>query len=274
MHAYLETPRHLPGHHMAENAETSTSPGEHEKMDSLDEPPPPPPQEPALPYWQVNVPEAEREATCPAFLRELSAKDRGIIGTPDAAYRRATWGEVRAMAAENRLDAFRRVPSDLRRYLAYGAALRREHGSVLAFVLAHRLRWPAADVARPPRRPLFPPVSPAAADDPDVRVLRNDWPYGVDPRIVHLVVWTKFALPEDPATGDLTDDARAEVDAYVQRTFTSRVPPDRVIWFKNWRSLKSVHAIEHFHVMLYDPDPRFVDEITHGDVPLCERALE
>lgn len=46
----------------------------------------------------------------------------------------------------------------------------------------------------------------------------------------------------------------------------------QVQWFKNWRSLKSVHAVEHFHVMLYDPDPEFMKEITKGDVPMCAKA--
>jgi hypothetical protein len=35
--------------------------------------------------------------------------------------------------------------------------------------------------------------------------------------------------------------------------------------------LKSVKTVEHFHVMLYDPDPEFVKDVTNGDVPLCER---
>jgi Protein of unknown function (DUF3605) len=46
----------------------------------------------------------------------------------------------------------------------------------------------------------------------------------------------------------------------------------QVVWFKNWKSLKSVHAIEHFHVMLMDADRDFVDEITGGDVPLCAKV--
>jgi hypothetical protein len=45
----------------------------------------------------------------------------------------------------------------------------------------------------------------------------------------------------------------------------------QVIWFKNWASLKSVKSVEHFHVMLFDPDPDFVREVTNGDVPLCEQ---
>lgn len=85
------------------------------------------------------------------------------------------------------------------------------------------------------------------------------------------MVWTKFELADDPATGDLTEEARAAIEQYVQRTFCSRGAPESVVWFKNWKSLKSVHAVEHFHVMLHRPDMAFVREITCGDVPLIER---
>jgi hypothetical protein len=87
--------------------------------------------------------------------------------------------------------------------------------------------------------------------------------------IVHLVVWTKFALEDDPATDDLTPRARKEIDDYVKQTFCSQISPSQVVWFKNWRSLKSVHAVEHFHVMLQNPNPnpKFVQDITGGDVP-------
>lgn len=45
-----------------------------------------------------------------------------------------------------------------------------------------------------------------------------------------------------------------------------------MIWFKNWGAIKSVKAIEHFHVMLFDPDPEYVEEITKGDVPTYKRT--
>lgn len=61
-----------------------------------------------------------------------------------------------------------------------------------------------------------------------MKILRNDWPYGIDPRIVHLVVWTKFALREDPATGELTREARAEIDNFVERNFRGRLEQDKV----------------------------------------------
>ncbi|KAI0175591.1 hypothetical protein GGR52DRAFT_319046 [Hypoxylon sp. FL1284] len=215
-----------------------------------------------LPYWQVNIPESDRTTKCPEFLANLTVKDVGIISTPDSEYHVATWPEVQNIVAENRLGAFQRFPSDLRRYLEYTWKLKRDYGSIMNFVLSQRLGWEA---------PVEPRGRPFEFED-DVKILCNDWPYGIDPRIVHLVVWTKFDLAEDPATGDLTDEARAEIEQYTQKTFGSRISRDHYIWFKNWRSLKSVHAVEHFHVMLFDPDPKFVDEITHGDVPSCRKV--
>ncbi|KAI9796194.1 MAG: hypothetical protein M1833_006445 [Piccolia ochrophora] len=217
-----------------------------------------------LPYWLVNVPRDQWPSSCPDFLVNCNAKDRGILSTPDAAYHRHTWAEVKEIIRTNRIDLFQRVPSDLRRYLAYTAHLRATHGSILTFVLRERLQW--TDLT--PRSPV------AFADPDDIKILHNDWPYGIDPAIVHLVVWTRFALADDPATGDLTARARAAVDAFVTKTFCgASVSPENVIWFKNWRSLKSVHAVEHFHVMLYDPDPRFVEDITGGDVPLSQKVM-
>jgi Protein of unknown function (DUF3605) len=45
-----------------------------------------------------------------------------------------------------------------------------------------------------------------------------------------------------------------------------------VLWFKNWKSLKSVHAVEHFHVMLFDAPKAFLARITNGDIPLSEKT--
>jgi hypothetical protein len=112
-------------------------------------------------------------------------------------------------------------------------------------------------------------LTPRATDD--VKILYNDWPYGIDAKIVHLVVWTKFELDEDAATGLSTPESHAQIGAFVEATFGARVRDEHIVWFKNWRSLKSVHAVEHFHVMLYDPDPAFIEEITGGDVPMTAK---
>ena len=123
--------------------------------------------------------------------------------------------------------------------------------------------------------------------DDDLAIKCNDWGYGIDERIKHLVIWTKFDLDEETQGGDLTEKARAEIQAFVARNFYGNMAPqnvgcenrqgdmeadlEQVAWFKNWRSLKSVHAVEHFHVMLFDPDPNFLREVTGGDVPASEK---
>lgn len=64
----------------------------------------------------------------------------------------------------------------------------------------------------------------------DIKIIYNDWPYGIDKSIVHLCVWTKFPLDVDEAdpNGDLTPEMRAKIDGYVERTFGSRVAAENV----------------------------------------------
>ena len=62
----------------------------------------------------------------------------------------------------------------------------------------------------------------------DIKILYNDWPYGVDEKIVHLVIWTKFDIEDDPATDDLTPRARKEVNNYVDKVFGNKMPPEHV----------------------------------------------
>ncbi|KAK1834693.1 hypothetical protein QBC39DRAFT_342571 [Podospora conica] len=219
--------------------------------------------EPAdLPYWNVDVPPEQRTDECPPHLVGVSPKDRSVLATPDHLFERDSWDVVKQKVAARRLDQFKRTPAELRRYREFTWRLQQQDpDGILHFILAHRLHWPRPIVARG--------RAPFECDD-DVKVLWNDCPYGVDARIVHLVVWVKFELEEDPATGLVTEAMGAAIDGYVRRTF-SRVPEDRVIWFKNWGAIKSVQAIEHFHVMLFDPDLDYIQQITKGDVPPYKR---
>lgn len=171
-----------------------------------------------LPYWQVNVPEHKRAAQCPVYLLGISDKDRDIISTPDSEYTPQTWDQVSSFVKLNNLELFQRWPSELRRYRAYMHKIKTTYGSVTRFILNERLQW---------ETPVVPYGSPFEFKD-DVKILYNDWPYGIDPRIVHLVVWTKFCIDEDPVTGDLTDRAREQVDTFVTRTFQSQVSPENV----------------------------------------------
>ena len=175
-----------------------------------------------LPYWQVNIPPSLRTSTCPDFLVNISPKDRGIISTPDSHYTADSWAVVQDKVAQNRLELFERLPSDLRRYLAFTWKLRQDYGSVMDFILSQRLGW---------ELPIMPGGGRPFEVEGDVKVLRNDWPYGIDGRIVHLVVWTKFVLEDDPETGDLTDVARGQIESYVRGAF-DKVPRENVGFFR------------------------------------------
>ena len=93
-----------------------------------------------------------------------------------------------------------------------------KYGILVDFLITERLYWEAPVVAR--GRPF--------QYDEDLKILWNDWPYGIDARIVHLVVWTKFEFEDNPDTGDLSDASRAEINAYVERTFLSKIPRENV----------------------------------------------
>jgi hypothetical protein len=88
----------------------------------------------------------------------------------------------------------------------------------MEFVLTQRLGW---------SEPIVPAGKPFEKKE-DVKILWNDWPYGIDERIVHLVVWTKFELEDDPKTDDLTGEARREIDAFVDETFGKVVGKENV----------------------------------------------
>ncbi|KAF5631307.1 hypothetical protein F25303_9712 [Fusarium sp. NRRL 25303] len=210
-----------------------------------------------VPFWNMNIPEDQRTEECPDFLQGLHKKDQGILSTPDQEYHIFSWAEVRDIIQTNRLEKFKRVPSELRRYKAFAFSLKQKYGSVANFIHEHRLGWST---------PVTPRGAPFEFED-DYKILWNDAPYGIDPRIAHLVVWTKFGLVEYPPTGDLTDKARKEIDDFVTKTFRAHIPEENVLWFRNWRSLQSVNTVQHFHVMLFNPDPDFVRKVTKGDVP-------
>ena len=206
----------------------------------------------------------------------LTALDRTILATPPALFLPHTWPEIRFLVAQNRLEDFKRAPSELRRYLRWSESIKARYGSVTDYVVRERLHWTplpsrdtdtdgaevetddreAVSVHRPPRfayenATLF-------ADERDYRVLRNDWPYALEDGVEHLVVWLKTPVAVNEETGDVTEEARRTIDAFVKVKFRARLDAvygagegeARVVWFKNWVALQSVRGVDHVHVLV------------------------
>lgn len=60
------------------------------------------------------------------------------------------------------------------------------------------------------------------ADPEDYKI----WPYGSNPGISHLVVWLRTPVPIKSAEGHLSDESRALIEVFVQRTFVDRLADD------------------------------------------------
>ncbi len=172
-----------------------------------------------LPYWQDNVPEDQRTEECPEFLQDCDAKVARILATPDSEYQLMTWPVICEKIRNNQLNDFMRIPSEQRRYKAYVWNLKRTHRGVMSFVRKERLHW---------NDPIVPKGSAPFECEDDMKITWNDWPYGFEEKVVHLVVWTKFPFEEDPKTADLADKARAGIQAYVRKVFLSRMPKEHV----------------------------------------------
>ena len=212
-------------------------------------------------YWNKNLEDSRWTEHCPDFLLATSDKNKDILRSEQQDYHDLTWEQSKELVDSNQINCFQRSPVELRRYLHFMSKLKQQYGSVIPFIQQERLHWetltPASD------RPFMNPD--------DLKVLYNDWPYGIDRDITHLIVWTKFLLDDEPETGFLTKECHDLIEDFVCRTFCNAgIPRDKLIWFKNWKSLKSVHALEHFHVMLYQAPTGFLQDITSGDKPMSE----
>lgn len=101
------------------------------------------------------------------------------------------------------------------------------------------------------------------ANKRDYMILVNDWPYGLEEGITHLIVWLKNRLEVQGEEGDLTDEARALVEAFVEKRFREKVGgQDRVMWFRNWTGLQSVRGLEHVHVLVRGVDKKSIEALT------------
>ncbi|KAK5946025.1 hypothetical protein PMZ80_000164 [Knufia obscura] len=208
----------------------------------------------------------------------LTDVDRYNLSITDAEYKPHTWEELKQIIAENKLETLRRWPSDLRRYIKWSAATKKEYGSIMAYVMQKRLKWTPSPRSTAETGPLFDYEDPTPFQDSrDFRIMPNDWPYGLDKGIVHVIVWLKNRLEVEPPRGDLTAEARTQVDAFIQEHFVQRVMDvtggtDNVIWFKNWVSLQSVPGIDHVHVLLRDVPQDVIDESwTEGERPVQDQ---
>lgn len=97
----------------------------------------------------------------------------------------------------------------------------------------------------------------------DVKILLNDWPYGLTPDITHLVIWTKTLIPID-GDGHLALESRRQIHEFVQKVFGSVLGMENVAWFKNPRALQSIPSLEHVHVFVREASEGVLTQLLEG----------
>jgi hypothetical protein len=146
----------------------------------------------------------------------------------------------------------------LKYYLQCKRRFEVEYGGVLPYIIKERLQWkPAKDGTIQPIDPDF------LGNKLDIKILCNDFPYGVEEGIIHVVVWSKAKIPIASPDGDITDESRQQIDVYIKKTFEEYLglSRDDILWFKNWAALQSVRALDHFHVLLNRPSKEKLDKL-------------
>lgn len=182
---------------------------------------------------------------------KVSDRDRKILELGDGSFVPFSWVDLVEIVKNNELSRLSRRPSDLLVYLKCKQKFQEEYGGVLPYIMKERLHWEADSETGEviPKNPRY------FGDSEDVKILYNDFPYGLEPQIVHVVVWLKAKIPTIPPHGDISTETRQEIEDYVVRTFQDHLnmSRDNILWFKNWAALQSVRALDHFHVLLNGP---------------------
>lgn len=127
--------------------------------------------------------------------------------------------------------------------------------------MQERLAWKPKDVDQPVTAHSFTHHSSVPFEDSrDYAILLNDWPYGFEPGIKHILVWSRTPIAVDATRGDVTAESKRIIEEFVERQFVHTLAGDagisvddarkRVMWFKNWVSLQSVRGVDHVHILV------------------------
>ncbi|KAJ5722726.1 hypothetical protein N7488_000761 [Penicillium malachiteum] len=210
---------------------------------------------------------------------ELSETDKAVLRAPQEDFPLHTWEEMKEIIGEHysKLDInqtdfsagrdmslLRRTPSDLFNYIRWTFETQRQYGSVLEFIIKHRLPWePECHESGP----VFPCSDPTPFTDPsDFCIRRNDWPYAMEEGMVHLVAWSKTPIGTDEHGDPSSASCRAIAD-FIEGMFSAHVSRgkhagDNVQWFRNRTKWQSIRSLDHVHLVLRDVDETFITGIT------------
>lgn len=170
-----------------------------------------------------------------------------------------TWDQVAHIVETYTLDQLGRSVKELQRYRAFKQSLDSQNIGLTTNLLQKVLHWIPEDVDV--HTPDSEAVKLVKYDDPtpfsnenDVKITLNDFPYYIEGKTLHFLIWIKFPMPPDPNSdiGDIDDSTKALIEQYVQRTFVEKHHINRknIVWWKNYTIIQSIKSIPHVHVLV------------------------
>ncbi|KAG5363727.1 N-acetylglucosamine-induced protein 1 [Yarrowia sp. B02] len=190
----------------------------------------------------------------------VSKRDKEILAIPEDETHWQSWQDLQHVIKHNELHKLSRSAAQLADYILWKRDIESKYaGGVMEYILVDKLKWTSSleKTPVPFNEELF-------GDARDVRILLNDFPYAMEPGLVHVVVWSRAKIPKENKDGDITPESRDKLARFVKETFVEGLdmPEENVLWFKNWAALQSIPLVEHFHVLLKDPDMGKLKELT------------
>ncbi|RDW27294.1 hypothetical protein B0I72DRAFT_36483 [Yarrowia lipolytica] len=190
----------------------------------------------------------------------VSQRDKDILAIPEAQTHWQSWADLQHVIRHNELHRLSRSASQLADYILWKRDIESKYlGGVMEYILVDKLGWTSSLEKRPVA------YSDELFGDPrDVRILLNDFPYAMEKGLVHVVVWSRAKIPKEGDNGDITTESRDKLERFVHDTFVRGLgmTGDSVLWFKNWAALQSIPLVEHFHVLLRNPDMDKLSKLT------------
>ncbi len=193
-------------------------------------------------------------------------------------YTPLSFAKAREIVNSGKIADLYRSPECMEKYNKFKKVLKDEGIDMTTRIVVKQLHWlPPSTSLRTPSSEILKEIEPQDstpfANEHDITIVTNSFPYYLEDGLVHLCAWVKFPMPSDPESelGDISEKMKQLVDLYVNKTFVDHLglTEDKVLWFKNWATLQSIKTIPHIHVILDHPDPKKVQALLGtGGVPI------
>ncbi|OZJ04624.1 hypothetical protein BZG36_02062 [Bifiguratus adelaidae] len=143
-----------------------------------------------------------------------------------------TWEELRYLLGNDGLHRLRRAPTPLAKYNAWSAETKATYRTIENYLKTEVLKFPPSTASPDPDMP------PDTAFSYLFRL--NDFPYAIDPKITHYLIWSPRPLSEK------------EINYVLEKRLPNLKTDQEEMHFVNPKHLQSVKGIWHAHVFVRD----------------------